>query len=109
MEKVGYARCVLKSDQEPAIIDVATEVKRQLWDELQEFTRNVKTNSGRVEVSELTEPQVVLEQSPVGESSSNGRVENAIGRVKGHIRALKLDVEANYKTRLAENHNIWPW
>ena len=28
IEKVGYARCVLKSDQEPAIFDVAKEVKR---------------------------------------------------------------------------------
>ena len=30
IEKVGYARCVLKSDQEPAIMDVTKEVKRQL-------------------------------------------------------------------------------
>ena len=88
---------------------MAEEVKRQLWEEMQEFVRTIKTDTGRVEVKELTEPQVVLEQSPVGESQSNGRVESAIGRVKGQIRALKLDVEANYKTKLSDSHPIWPW
>ena len=109
IEKVGYARCVLKSDQEPSIVDVTKEVKRQLWEELQEFAKNVKTETSKVEFEPLAEPQIVLEHSPVGESQSNGRVEGAIDRVKAQIRALKLDVETNYDMKLADNHPIWPW
>jgi hypothetical protein len=43
------------------------------------------------------DPQVVLENSPVAESQSNGGVENAIGRVEGQIRALTLDPEDKMK------------
>ena len=109
IEKVGYARCVLKSDQEPALIDVAREVKRQLWEELQEFAKNVETDATQVDFMPLIEPQIILEHSPVGESQSNGRVESAIGRVKAQIRALKLDIEANYDMKLTDDHPIWPW
>ena len=58
------------------------------------MARNVKTDVAKVELRPLVEPQIVLEHSPVGESQSNGRVENAIGRVKDQMRALKLDIEA---------------
>ena len=91
------------------MIDVAKEVKRQLWDELQEVAKNVKTDAAQVDFKPLIEPQIILEHSPVGESQSNGRVENAIDKVKAQIRALKLDVEANYGTKLADNHPVWPW
>ena len=91
IEKVGYARCVLKSDQEPAIMDVTKEVKRQLWEELQASARNVQTDTTKVEVENLVEPQIVLGNSPVGESQANGRVEGVIDRVKSQIRALKLE------------------
>ena len=43
-EKVGYARCLLKSEQEPAIMDVTTEVKRQA------SARNVQTDTTKVEL-----------------------------------------------------------
>ena len=58
IEKVGSARCVLKSDQEPAIMDVTKEVKRQLWEELQASARNVQTDTTKVEVENLVEPQL---------------------------------------------------
>ena len=77
IEKVGYARCILKSDQEPAIMDV-TKVKRQLWEELQASARNVQTDTTKVEVENLVGPQIVLEKSPVGESQANGRVEGVV-------------------------------
>ena len=109
IEKVGYAKCVIKCDQEPAMIDVAKEIKTKMWDEVKEFASNIQTNTGKVEMSEETTMQIILENSPVGESQSNGRVEGAIGRVKGQIRALKLDIETNYGYTLMNKHPIWPW
>ena len=57
---------------------------------------NVQTDTPKVEVENLVEPQIVLENSPVGESQANGRVEGVIDRVKSQVRALKLDIETNY-------------
>ena len=109
IEKVGYARCVLKSDQEPAIMDVTKEVKRQLWEELHASARNVQTDTTKVEVKNLVEPQIVLENSPVGESQANCRVEGVIDRVKSQIRALKLDIETNCNMKLMDDHPAWLW
>ena len=50
-------------------MDVTKEVKRQLWEELQASARNVQTDTTKVEVTNFVEPQVVLENSPVGEST----------------------------------------
>ena len=54
-------------------------------------------------------PQVILENSPVGESQANGRVENAIERVQGQIRAIRLDLEDCIKEKLDHDHPLWPW
>ena len=63
-------------------MDVTKEVKRQLWEELQASARNVQTDTTKVEVENLVEAQIVLDNSPVGESHANGRVEGVIDRVK---------------------------
>ena len=70
-------------------------MKRQLWEELQASAKDVQTDTTKVEVENLVEPQVVLENSPVGESQATGRVEASFDRVKSQIRALKLDIETN--------------
>ena len=50
-----------------------------------------------------------MQHSPVGESQANGVIENAIQRVQGQIRAIKLDMESNTGTRLIPSHPTWPW
>ena len=47
MKKVGYARRALNSDQEPTLI-VAKEVERLWGEELQEFAKNVKTDTVQI-------------------------------------------------------------
>ena len=69
--KVGNARCVLKGDQEPAIMDVTKEVKRQLREELQ-VLQGMSRPTSRSCVENLVEPQIVLDNSPVGQSEANG-------------------------------------
>eukprot|EP00973_Karenia_brevis_P068453 9520545-Karenia_brevis.AAC.1 len=47
--------------------------------------------------------------SPVGDSQSNGRVENAIGRVQAGIRTLKHATESELKTLISTGHPLFPW
>ena len=54
INRLGYRRVIIKSDQEPSIIALKEAVKREL------------------------EMEVSFEESPVGEHQSNGAIENAV-------------------------------
>ena len=73
VDEAGYSgvRMVMKTDQGHAMVKFAEHV--------------VARRSGE------TVPQV----SPQGDPASNGDIESWIGRVKGHLRTLKLAIEAN--------------
>ena len=111
LHKIGYPRCVLKCDQEPAIVEVSKEVRKELWREMKEIAKGAKgKHDGDVTVmDEHTPVEVIQEHSPVGESSSNGMVERAIQEVSGQIRALKLHIESKAKTKIEASHPLWPW
>ena len=81
---------MLKSDQEPALKELLRAVKRE-----------------RVEQIEFD--GVMEEESPVGESASNGLVERAIQDVQAQMRTLKLAVEHRYQNRIEDSHPILPW
>ena len=53
--------------------------------------------------------QVGKELSPVGESASNGAVENAIKMVQAQYRTLKLCLESRYENDIAHDHHAQPW
>ena len=42
LQKIGYPRIVLKCDQEPSIVDVSKEVRKQLWSEMKDIAGKVK-------------------------------------------------------------------
>ena len=86
LNNTGYenSRIQLKSDQEPSIVALQTAI--------QEF----KTG-------------VIPINSPVGESESNGRVENAIRRVQEKVRVLRHQVEQNIKEPIDDNAPIMAW
>ena len=111
LQKIGYARCILKCDQEPAIVDVSKEVRRVLWQELKDIAKITKDKHvGEIVVMDDETPiEILQEHSPVGESSSNGMVERAIQEVSGQMRALKLNIEAETKSEMTADHPIWPW
>ena len=52
---------------------------------------------------------VILENSPVGESQSNGMVENAIKEVQWQIRKLKEQLEKHVQCKIEYGSPIWPW
>lgn len=70
---VPWDRFTLKSDQEPAIM-------------------MLKAAAAKI-VQSATGKAIVMEDSPVGESQSNGLVEGAVKEVKGIIRSLRWAVE----------------
>ena len=75
-----------KCDQEPAI----TEVQQRLA-VLRKGSRTVPVNS------------------PVGDSKSNGRVENSIKRIQGMIRTLRHCLESKIGIRVSRGHPLYPW
>ena len=107
LDKIGYAKCILKSDQEYSINEVAEETRRVLQEELRKCADQVTLDEPCKGM--VIEPQIGLESSLVGESQSNGRVENAIQRIQGQIRALKLDIESRSNISLTSQRAIWLW
>ena len=100
IKRLGYAKIMLKSDQEPAIKDIGNKTRDRAWKDIEELQKEIQEGCGG---------QVAIQHSPVGESSSNGAVENAIQRIQGQIRAIKLDIETNSGTRMTPSHPVWPW
>ena len=82
---LGHQEMIIKSDGEPAIVALKKAVKRE-----------------RPE-------NIMFEESPVGESRSNGETERAVQEAQGKIRSVKLGLEARYKRRIRRNDNIVPW
>ena len=83
IDSVGAYKVIIKTDQEPAIIDVQKEVRRELWEELTEIMKDVKNIKTNVSYDNRLKSGgiVILENSPVGESQSNGIAENAVKEV----------------------------
>ena len=82
---LGYKRIILKSDNEPAIIALKDAIKQERSEE------------------------IIKEESPVGESASNGEIENAIKQVEGQLRTIKSSLEQRYGEKLAPTHMSVPW
>ena len=81
-----HGRLVLRSDGENAI--------KYLMSELCRSRREAPT---------------VMEHSPRYESKSNGRAENAVKRIEGQVRTLKLALEAAIGQELEVTHPIFEW
>ena len=88
MEEFGYGRCPirLKCDQEPAIVDLQKEL-----------------------IKRRGEAKTVPVNSPVGDSKSNGRVENAIKRLQGMLRTIRHNLEAKLGVRVTREHPLYAW
>ena len=70
IDALGYKRVVIKSDQEHSIVNVQEELRKECVTEM------------------------VPENSPKGESQSNGLIENAVKSLEGMIRTIKDHIES---------------
>lgn len=82
---LGYKRAVIKSNQEPAIVALRTEISKAAVTEL------------------------VPEYSPKKDSKSNGLAENAVKELAGMIRTLKDSVEEKANIKLKEFSTLLTW
>ena len=53
--------------------------------------------------------RMLIENSPVGSSKSNGIVERAIQSVQGMIRTIRSDIEGRWGVKIDATQSIWPW
>eukprot|EP00973_Karenia_brevis_P035251 4862570-Karenia_brevis.AAC.1 len=51
----------------------------------------------------------MTENSPVGESQANGKIERAIQSVQGQIRTIKDTIEYEAQMKIGSSHHLWPW
>ena len=79
-------KVVMENDQEPAIVEVQRKSRGGT------FVRDRPPKN-----------------SEVGESQSNGEVENAIKRLQEQLRMLKDDLEAKTGLDIEMRHPIIPW
>ena len=89
LQTVGLSdeRIVIKSDQEPSITELQRAIAAQ------------RAGHG----------STAVENSRVGDSNSNGRVERAIQDFKGLVRTLRSDLESKVDAKITLDHPIVPW
>ena len=85
MSGCGCGRAILKSDGEPATVARQEAVNK---------TRQSGT---------------MLENSPKGDSQSNGAAENEVRKTEGVIRMWKMSVEEMLKAVIDNKHVLLPW
>ena len=81
-----HGALTLKTDQEPAIIDLMRSVAK-----LRGASRTA------------------LEQFPVGDSAGNGVAERAVQSIEKLLRTHKLALEGRLKTKISVKHPIFAW
>ena len=89
LETIGLKneRLVLKSDQESSIVDVMKEIQK----------------------ARECEHGTSLDNSRVGDSDSNGTIENAVGSVEGVARTLRIALEERVQQKVQASDPIIPW
>ena len=88
IEEFGYGGALIriKSDQEPAIVDVQ-----------------------KVVIAKRGSAPAIPVNSLVGDSQSNGGVENAIKKVRNMVKTIFTSLESRWCIRVARDHPVYPW
>ena len=84
------------------MVEIQREVRKELWNEIIEMIRKVKeVKEGSDEDTgyKITGGEVIIENSPVGESQSNGLVEATVKEVQNQIRKLKRSARKRYNRK----------
>lgn len=75
-----HSKIIIKINQEPAIAELMKTSREQLIKALEEVSAHVRAILG---IEDAKEQSIAPEHLPVGESTSNGTIENVIERVQG--------------------------
>ena len=79
----------MKSDNEPALTSLFAP-----WSTMRAMTIGSR---------------MIIENSPVGSSKSNGSVERAMQSVQGMIRTIRNNIEGRWGVKIDATHSHWPW
>ena len=90
IKHLGYDKLTLNSVGEKSIVALKEATVREL--------RNEKADV-----------EIIMGESPVGSSGSNGEVERAIRETQGQIRSMKRALEFRIGEDLDGSSNIMPW
>merc|ERR1711989_35153 len=82
---LGYSELLLKSDNEPSIVALKEAVRMERHE------------------------RIVMENSPVKESKSNGVIANTVQQVQGQFRTMKDNLESRLGIRISGESTIVPW
>ena len=85
LDWMGYKRAVIKTDQEPSIMEVKECIKAERQEE------------------------ILGEESAVHDSRSNAEAERAIQSVQGQVRTIKDALEVRMGESLSPESNLVPW
>ncbi len=96
---LGYSRISLRSDNEPAIVDLLSKTLSDL---------RIKV-AAEGEAKDPVPDQVIEEHSSRYDSSSNGAIENAIRRLAGLLRTHKLCLEDRIGRSIPAHHPLISW
>ena len=97
----GYPRVIWTSHQEPSIVALRDLVQQYLGVAVDISSQPHSVMGERVGVG--------IQESPVGESQSNGVAENTMKQVQGHVRVIRDGLEARYKQKVGAEHPSLPW
>jgi hypothetical protein len=86
IDELGHPKVILKCDKEPSMLQLQNEIRERRQDRI-----------------------VIPENSPTGESRSNGMIENAVQEVEGFIRTLKDSLEATMGIELNASSPAMAW
>ena len=88
VEEFGYGGALVRimSDQEPASVDVQRAV-----------------------IAKCGSAPATLVHSSVGDSQSNGRVENGIKKVRNMVKTILSSLESKWCIRVTRDHRVCPW
>ena len=89
IKNLGYREVIINTDQEPSIKNLKEKVMNELGVESQ--------------------IEAIPEESPVGESQSNGEIEAVAKIVGGQVRTMKQALEDRYNTQITAEHQSMPW
>ena len=106
---IGHNKMVLKANQELAITDLQKTNEEKRTKAFNEILVHIKSIRGMEDEIEIGTFPMVIENFPVGESQSNGAVENAIRRVQGQIRIVKIATEEAKGKKIPADPAVWQW
>ena len=85
LDTMGYKQLILKCDNEPALVNVQVEVKK------------------------VSPQDVILENSPAGDSKANGAAEQAVRAFSEQFRAVRGGLQARLEQTIPGSHPVTSW